>query len=481
MLRFGTRPSIPIGTYGAGFLRGTLSLRLEEARAHWHVPGLTGQGKSRFLASLCLLFLDRGLSATLIDPAGDLAKLVLAYLVANGTYEDLTAYDRILYLDLPAAERQQRFLPFNVLRQRWSPYAIASNTKEAFHRAWPALAGGAAPMFDTLVQDAVHTLVVNGLPLASLYRYLTDREWREELLKKETDPDILAFWHDQFDRLGTREQTDQAGAALRRAHLLTFNPVLKYSLGQPENVLNFRDILDHNKSVIVDLALEDYEARRLLGCLLTVSAEQGALSRADLPPEQRHTTHYLMLDEFSEFTAQSEEALSRILSLTRKYGLFLIMAHQTWSQASQRLQGALQNVGITVAFKLGRDDAQYEAAILGRVDPLKVKHEVQDPHASERTHPTFYSLAEQWEEWVQALQNLKRQEALIRRPTGQVAKIRTLSVPDPKVDPQKLSEVASEYLRRYFRPRAEIEKELARYRTPQPTPTPRMEPLDAKE
>jgi hypothetical protein len=70
-----------------------------------------------------------------------------------------------------------------------------------------------------------------------------------------------------------------------------------------------------------------------------------------------------------------------MLSLTRKYDLFLVMAHQTWSQASGRLRGALQHVGVETTFRLGREDAQRSAPMLGQVDPLSIKHEVVDSGA----------------------------------------------------------------------------------------------------
>ncbi len=57
-----------------------------------------------------------------------------------------------------------------------------------------------------------------------------------------------------------------------------------------------------------------------------------------------------------------------MLSLTRKVGLFAVLAHQTWSQASRRMRGALQNVGLEVAFRLGRQDAEYAAADFGSVN-----------------------------------------------------------------------------------------------------------------
>src|SRR5581483_9035013 len=107
--------------------------------------------------------------------------LVLAHLVADGVYDDPGAYERIVYLDLPNAERQGRFLSFNVLRQSAPPHTIASNVMEAMHRAWPALAGGVAPMFDTLVQNGVKALISNDLPLPALYRFLTDKDYRDRL------------------------------------------------------------------------------------------------------------------------------------------------------------------------------------------------------------------------------------------------------------------------------------------------------------
>lgn len=456
--------SIKLGTYGPFFLPLSLKLRREEVRTHFHCIGISGSGKSRFLAGLYLGLLRAGLSATLVDPHGDLARLVLAHLVAEGFFEQPAAYQKLLYLDIPAAERTGRFFPFNVLQQNGPPHTIATNVMEAMHRAWPALGQGSAPMFDTLILNGVKVLVSNRLPLPALYRFLIEKDFRDELLAAEPDTDIVGVFHNWYDRLPIRDQLDQSGSTLRRVGLLIFDPVLKYSLAQRETLLNFRAILDTNQSVIINLALYNAEARRLLGCLLTVGAEHGALSRAELPAESRLNTHHLVVDEFSEFTAQSEEALSRMLSQTRKYGLYLVMAHQTWSQASERLRGALQNVGIEVIFRLGREDAERSAPMLGRVDPLSVKHEVVDEAAVERTHPLFYSLAEQWEAQVQTIQDLKPRHALFRRPDGQVAAIESVYVPDPKVDAESLAEVEEHYLRSCFRPLNEVERDIQSYR-----------------
>ena len=395
---------------------------------------------------------------------------VLGLYPLQGLLERGYPREKLIYLNLPEAKRRGRYMPFNVLA---SPRAARPRLQHQ---------GGLPPRLARAGQRCPHVRHAGpgrregpdqqNLPLTGLYRLLGDQGFRERLLAAEADPDIVAFFRDQFDRLAVKDQVDQAGAALRRAHMLAFSPVLKYSLGQQGNVLDYRAIMDEGKSVIVNLALQNHTATRLLGCLLTVSAEQAALSRADVPSSRRGPAHHLIIDESSEFTAQSEEALSRMLSLTRKYGLFLVMAHQTWAQASDRFQGALQNCGLEVAFRLGRADAETTARQLGRVTPYNVSHrhgESGEPHG----------MNEQWEEQAQHLMDLKPRYAMIRkplphlpcpwhhfwhRPTTALYKVKTPTMEDPVVTAETVAEAEAYYLGTYFRPQSEAEESLARLR-----------------
>lgn len=446
------RQRLPLGTHGPPPFRRTLSLPLAEVHTHAHVIGASGSGKSRWLVGWLRALLRAGQAIIFLDPHGDAARLLLGHLVADGFFDRPEAFEDLLYLDLPGAARQERYPPLNWLAQPGrAPHALAAHVKEAFHRCWPELSRG-APMFDTLVQDGVKVLVSNGRPLTDLYRLLTVQAFRDRLLAHEADADVVAFFRNQFDRLRPHDQADQAGAALRRAHLLTFHPVLRYSLGQPDLLLPFRELLDRGRSLIVNLAVDDEDTKRLLGCLLTVFAEQGALSRAELPPGKRFGATFLAIDEFSSFSAQSAEALAAMLSQTRKYGLFATLAHQNWTQTSEQLRGALQNCGLEVTFRLGREDAERSARVVGRVDPHDRKHEVADEAASGRTHPVYYSLPEQWERWVQALTDLPQGHAYVRDPWGRVARIRSLPMPDAVTDPARLAAVEEHYLRHCFHP-----------------------------
>src|SRR3954449_6739810 len=111
-------PTISLGTSRFWWIgRRPLRITPQQARAHMHVLGKTGSGKSYFLAGLFLAMQEAGMPATLIDPHGDLAEMVLAHLVQQGTFTDPAAYERLIYLDLPAAAAQGRYLPFNYLAQ----------------------------------------------------------------------------------------------------------------------------------------------------------------------------------------------------------------------------------------------------------------------------------------------------------------------------------------------------------------------------
>ncbi|GGS82819.1 type IV secretory system conjugative DNA transfer family protein [Streptomyces cinerochromogenes] len=449
-------PKIPLGTYWTWFIRRTLHLPLNAARVHMHVLGKTGSGKSYFLASLFLALYLAGQPVTLIDPHGDLAQLVLAHLVDRGQLRTEEQRERLIYLDLPAATAEKRYLPFNFLAQPYDDHAMAEHVAEAARRAWPELAQG-APTFENILKHSVVALREAGLPLTRLSDLLTDTAYRHHLLDTYIrDPQVIRFFRLRMDQWG-REAPLMKESTLNRADLLTLSPVLRYALGHKRNVLDFRRLIDSGTSLIVNLAIASPDARRLFGCLFTVGMETAALSRANLrAATAARTPHVLMLDEFSQFMAQSEESLTRMLSETRKYKLFCVMAHQNWSQASDRLKGALQNVGMEVILKAGRPDAEHSARLFGVVDPDAIKHVVSDEAAEERTHPAYYPLQEQWERHVQSIQQLRVGEAYIRLPDDEVYKVQTPRLPDLDAFPHDLAEVESHYLHRYFeRPRTE--------------------------
>lgn len=423
-----------LGTYGSWWRRRSLILHGTELSRHKHVIGVTGQGKSKLLAASYVQLLRQGIPAALIDPHADLADDVLSMLNDEGLITE-----RFLYVDFG---RKDFFLPFNILKTRYSAHDTARHVVEVCKRVWPALGAGAAPAFENIVLHGAYALIETGYALTDLPTFIVNKGFRDQVLSQVSDPRVISFWRDYFDQLPERDRAEEVQSAIRRMALLTFDPTMRYSLGQKENVLDFRKLMDDGISVVFSLGGLDEETQKFLGCLLTVGYEVAALSRADQALWERKPYH-LFLDEFSQFSATSEEGLARILSLARKYQLSLVMAHQTFSQTSDRIKGALGNA-MRIVFQLEPDDAAWMAQQLGEYEPHEVKHEVEDESAQGRTHPVFFSVQESYEKLRSRIKNLKPRHAIVKTGHG-YQEIKTLHVPPPKTSRSELREIKERY------------------------------------
>ena len=154
------------------------------------------------------------------------------------------------------------------------------------------------------------------------------------------------------------------------------------------------------------------------------------------------------------FSAQLEEALDWVLSLARKYGLFLTKAHQTFSQVSARLQGALQNT-VSIAFKLGWSNAEWAAKRFGRFDDAAIRPEVEYSRAVERTHPMFWGLAGTFGRWTKALEELHQHEAFAKI-GSHTTKLQTRFVPHLRVSREGLADLIQRCVQHLMTPADEV-------------------------
>jgi hypothetical protein len=431
------------GLYARFFPKRVL-MPVDSTGNHVHVLGITGSGKSRWLCQYYLDLVKRGIGVTLIDPAGDLSRLILG-LVAQQVPD---AVPDLTYLDFRRAADRSRYLPFNVLKQPGNRSVVAQNVLQAFHRAWPS--DIPTTRIDRFVLNGSKALAGGNVPLPFLFRFLNNVSFRAGILNRERDADLVEFWRDWYDRLPEMERQKQIESTNARISLLTFDEVLRHSLGAEELAINFREMMDNGKHMLVNLAGLTDETQRLLGSLFTVMMEQAALSRED---SRQRRTHVLIIDEFAKFAAKSEEALQTILSQTRKYGLFLVMAHQNWTQASERMRGAMGNARLKIAFQLDYPDAVRTAPEFVLLDPRTV-------HRRSGAEGESVSADDQIKAMVQQLQRMPPRHALVRLPDDSIHTMVTSDVPDPQIDTTLLER---DQLERNFR-------EVTPAMLPDPTP-----------
>lgn len=445
---------------------------VDARHTHCYCIGTTGQGKSKFLESLLVQDIVAGRGCGLVDPHTDLARDTLAHLLSVGFFRDPEHYRQVIYFD---PTRSDYVLPFNVLKTRLPPYALAQQVIEAFRRTWPQSLAE-APRFTNIALAALLVLIQTGKSLVEMMPLLTDKSYREELLSQAGEAQLTEFFHTRFDQWG-REGPLMIESVLNKVSAFTFNPHLRRLLGASDNRLDFRAIMDRGQVLIVDLGNCDGETRRLVGSLVVTGLEMAALSRKDQPGQRR--PFYLFLDEFQDFCAGDGAAktLAQILSECRKFGLHLHLAHQTLGQVQHRVASALGNVDIKVVFAVDREDAEVMAKKLFAMDTEEVKHEAQ----TETQHPLFSPLPEQWERAVAGIQELPPRTALIKRRGRGVVQVRTQRIAPYRIDAGAVEELLARLAGTHGVRPGETTRESP---PPQPKPAPRQlldwEPIRAE-
>jgi DNA helicase HerA-like ATPase len=449
------QPQVVIGSRGPFVAKFDLGLSrysvpLRKLNTHICVVGRSGKGKSKFLESLLWQLITQGQGCGFIDPHGDSANHLLKLLAFQPIgrerkpwLDDPENVSRLIYCE---PGREDYFTPMNVLlSDSDSPYTITTNVVEAFQRTW-SKSLEAAPQFKNVTEHALLLLIEHGLTLTELPWVFMDKAFRASLLEKSLQGEIVAFFEQRFDKWGN-DQAARVESLLNKVTALTLNPSLKRMLGDDENRLDMRQIMDDGRILIVNLGTCDHETRDLLGSLLTVRLEQAALSRARIE-ENKRRPFFCVLDEFQKFVANegSAQVLAQMLSEVRKMGLRLCLAHQGWHQlGNDRLEGALDQAQIKVIFGSGTRTGRVVSEELFVPDPQRVKNEAPTP----QSHPYYESLLEQKEMFIQAIRTQKHREIFVLPPEGkQVVVLRTINVPNPNVHTDRLEALKADLLKR---------------------------------
>ncbi len=421
---------------------------LSARSAHLYVIGMSGKGKSKFLEYCLFQDIAAGRGCGLIDPHSLLVDDLLRLLISRGVLLDPTIGSRLIYVD---PTRTDYVIPFNVLAtEAEHPYDIAAAVLEAFRRTWPESLRE-APHFSNVVMAALIVLIENGLTLMHMPRLLTNSEFREQCLEQVTDNNVVEFFHDRYDRWG-REAPLMRESTLNKIGAFSLNPRLKLMLGQKANHLDFREIMDEGKVLLLDLGHSDGETNRLIGSLVVTGLELAMRRRRNL------RLWNLTIDEFAGYVANegSAKTLAHVFSEGRKFNMSMTVAHQDLSQLTPRMLGALSNVQTKVIFGIGRHDAEHFAKLIGRVDAEAIK---RDPK-TENQHELFSSLSEQWEQWVDRLRFQPARRATVSSSDGRVVSLNTITIPPYTATDEQVEEIRKTSMARYGIPYAEAKRNV---------------------
>jgi len=316
---------------------------------HKLLIGASGSGKSMYILWILLSLLRQGIRFMCLDLHGDLARGLIGYLLEEDFFSDPRFINRLHYYQF---NRPDRALPFNILNNpEYDTHTIAVNLLDVIKRLFPS--SSSTPAMDNVFLSAIHTLIEHKRNFIDIGRLLLDSSWRRSLTHSVSEQLVIDFFKNFDTKAG---QTFDS--ALRRVFNLSYPLALQRSLGQSENRLRWRYVLDQtNVSCMFNLSGLDEYSQRFLGALIFNGLEVAYKARSDISPDKRIPV-WTVADEFPRFAQTSEVSFSNILDETRKYKGTLILACQSFGHLSSGMTTSLQNAQ-TILLKLGWSDAAF--------------------------------------------------------------------------------------------------------------------------
>lgn len=313
---------------------------------HLYIIGQTGVGKSGLLELLTISDIHSPYGFAVIDPHGDYAINTLRRIPAHRA-ED------VIYFNPADTDFPMAFNPMEVSDPKLKTHTASEliGVLKRMFESW-------GPRLEYILRYSLLALLdYPDATMLDITRILTDKKFRLEVLKHVKDPVVRNFWTVEFASWNDKFAAEAVAPVLNKVGAFVANPLVRNIIGQPKSSFNVRSIMDENKILLVNLSrgLLGEDNAALLGSLLVTKIQLAAMSRADMPAEQR-TPFYLYVDEFQNFATDS---FATILSEARKYGLNLTVANQYTAQMSTEVKDAVfGNVGSIVAFRMGADDAR---------------------------------------------------------------------------------------------------------------------------
>lgn len=391
---------------------------------HVNLIGRTRVGKSTLMHNMIERDIANGKGVAVIDPHGDLVKAVLECSIPTSREQDVVLFD-ITDTDYP--------IGLNLLSvpDGVPPEAGANQALEVIRKMF-ADEWHSGRMENVLYASLISLVTYPGATIQDVTKMPINSEFRSEVLKQVTDITALEYWYDIHEGLRPRAQLEVAQPIVNRIQRFYREPTMRRIICQKDS-MDFGAILNGRKIFLANLGgLSDIE-NETLGALLISKIQMAAMSRTALAPEQR-VPFYCYIDEVQNFVTTS---LGKVFSEAAKYGLSLTVANQFLSQLTgDTLDAIIGNVGTTVMFRCGHDDAR----LLGRF-----------------VKPQFGG---------DDLLNLDRYTAIVKMQhegeTMPAFNLVTIPPPEKKAEADAMIERIQEKSRKtYARPREEIDAELA--------------------
>ena len=325
-----------------------------DLKKHIYILGQTGTGKTSMLFTMLMERIYNNEGVALIDPHGDFFKEVVNK-IPNERKKDLIVFDPTLNNSLHTIN----MLEYNKDFPEQKTFIIDEFIKIFDDLYDLRLTGG--PIFEQYMRNAMLLVMDDAdkkYTVKDIVRVFENTKFRDELIDNCKDPDVKDFWEEIALRAGGEASLSTiAPYVTSKLNRFIHNHFLKNIIDNKNNSVNFRDLMDKRKILLISLTkgkLGDVGVT-FLGKILLNKIIMAAYTRENVSKKER-VNFTLFIDEFQNFTSKDIESA---MSEARKYNLSLVFANQTLGQVDPKiLESMLGNVGSIVMFRLGVLDAE---------------------------------------------------------------------------------------------------------------------------
>ena len=329
-----------------------IRLGINDRRRHTYIIGQTGMGKSKLLENLAYQDIMDGKGFCFIDPHGDSAEELLGMIPRS-------RMDDVIYFNPSDTENPLGFNIFEIESPEDMDFVISETNSMLKSLYDPGNTGVVGPRMENIVRNAALLLMSDpeGGTFMDIPKVLVDPEFAKQKIKYLRNQRAIDFWTKEWP---ASQRSNDAGELVSWV-VSKWAPfesgLINNIIGQKKSAFNIRELMDNNKILLVNLSKGKLgeAAAKLLGMVFVMKFQAAAMSRADIPEDERKD-FCLFVDEFQNFATDSFES---ILSEARKYRLNLILANQFTTQLKDSIKDAIfGNVPNKIVGRVGIDDAE---------------------------------------------------------------------------------------------------------------------------
>jgi len=317
---------------------------------HTYLAGKTGVGKTTTLVNMALQDMLAGHGVAFIDPHGDAALDLLMRVPPERA-------DDVIYFDLG----DQDFpLGFNIMAAkdaRQQDSVIREFIALLIQLYDPTRLGIIGPRFEQMVMVAMSiAFSVKNPTLHEVIRALSDKNFSRDGIQYVKNPVVRTIYDNVISEMSSHTRSEiMDWLTSKFAHFLV-DQTVRHTVTRSTKTLNFRQIMDEGKILIVNLSKGaiGQDNAQFIGLLLLPQLLLAAFTRANQKQDERKL-FCLYVDEFHNFKTP---ALQTALAEGRKYGLSLTLANQFVTQVDVATRQAIfGNAGTIGAFRVGIEDS----------------------------------------------------------------------------------------------------------------------------